>query len=804
MTSKIFSATGPASNGVSVSTWVEIDVDDPQGTTVHMGMWGGLNASKPVWDVTNSDWWDGLRQGSYGGPAVYIESAQTFTGWALNLGPNGKKGLDWWGIQRQAKQQHTFMEIGVGGITYAGQNVFGRCNITIPPLAPVKPASVSTTPTYDDGLGNLCTMVDWVPGSGGGDPFSWYVWRWDVTRGTIDWAHPELTFILAMDCNDTGDATGYKDTSLEDDNHYIYAISAYNYWTGTDGRILDSYPSKWTYNTTDVWTMPFAPSNVQVVRSGVSAAKLTAVNQSQTATGFEWFASSDGWNTSTSLGTTGAVAKGSTTTFTTGSLDPTKAWEFGVIALTGDSTTFSRMSVAATKLILITRPSAPVRATSGTVDRASLVLTAEPSTTVLPDGSALRKFEMRWRLAGTTAWTVETGTSPLQVDLTGKASSPSVLDTQWRVWGAWTGTDGPTGDGSSDWSGVSTVKVSASPQATVTAPTNGEVLSSSTYTLVSSGFDPASSGIVAARYTLTDTVTGKVIGSSESSTDLTGWTWTGIPDGAQVQGSVAYRNADGLWGKPATRDNAVKYTGPADPVVETTWNADDGSILWRFTPVSADGHPDAVYLDIYATISGKRTLLARHLSPSGTWRQAIAPLVTTNYEIVSFSALPSSSTGFVAVVPPDDVRSRFYLNGGPGGSWVASGTWNVDMVVKRGRVREVSTDWVQSEYGIEFIYDPRVDQRKVTFDALKDGSAHWSEFHRIQEYPGDLMWRDPYGAGSMWACSVEVPETGLSHADRFPAVSLLVTRVGGAPSIDEVIEDASQPDPTVIYANRLP
>ena len=774
-------------------TQAEVETWDQSNTVFHAKASDYFTCTTSVWDTSNTSSWSlpnvtivaGAAASGSRSNGVDIPSATSVN--RMPVAFIGSSTTLEWDIARKAGYQSVTLWTNLSGINQARGDLANSVTFNVPPLYPAAPVNGSASAPYwvagRAGVRNatLCTDLKWSAGSGGGVVDSWYVYRWDIVSRRYE---------LVMDYSDCGAATGWTDDSLEEDQDYGYAISAYNYTHIPQGysSLGDAQQSPWLYNS-GIYTKPAAPSGVQAVREGTGI-RVTFTNNSKTADTFRVVYSIDNGSTwENAPSTVENVAKGSQGSYLLSDIDQTKQYTLGVVAsVQGVS---SDRAVSPSKVIIITRPAAPTGLTSGAVPSSAVLLSASPQTTVLPDGSNVSESEYRWRVKGSSTWTTVSGGTTLSWDLTGKVSSKTVIEWQCRVWGAWSGTDGPNGDGSSDWSALATVTVSGLPLSAIISPTSGTTLTSSTLTATVSGTDPDGGGITTARYQLYNATTGALLFPTvESTTALTGWTWTGIPDGMSLRLEVSHREVDGLWSRHAAATYTVAYVGPGPLDVKTSWDESTGALTWTLAAVALAEHPDAETVDVTAIIDGKRVILATGLSPTGSWSMPLAPTTTTAYTLALHSGLPSTSTQTVTVTPPPDVQKSFYVNGGPGLRWVARGRYNVEMNVTQGRKRILSYGWAQTPQPVEYIGGEMTDVRKITHGLIKDDSSMspWQDFCKVQAYPGPLYWRDPYGA--LWQCSMDIPQTLLSRHDWFPDMGFTITRVAGEYAMDEALSSA--------------
>lgn len=733
-----------------------------------------LSASVPIYDESNSLSWSGAASGSFAGPAIRIgssSSGKTASNAPLKVNSAGATSFSF-NVTRTSSPQNLSLSMSLAGINYAGQTLTATVSFTIPPNPPAAPTGGSASAPYLSG-GRWTSDVSWTLPSGA---TGIRLWRWDTVSD-------DYTLIANL-----GAVSSYRDSTLELDNRYWYGVQATN--AGGESAFAE-------------WEGPHtpaaAPTSVTASRSGTGIAG-TLINQSRLNPSIEIQDSTDGgatWTTVQTIARNG-FTRGQQITYALSGIDPSVPHLIRARAVGAWPTpagTPSAWTVASAPVIIITRPNPPTGLTSGVrPSGGALTLSANPSTTVLPDGSNLSAFEWRHRQQGSSSWTTVTGSSPasLSTSVTGYPSGVTV-EHQVRVKGAhadW-----------SDWSAVAAVKLSALPTATITSPVAGSVLAGDTLTITATGHDPDGGTITTARWWL-ETPAGQTLSPAvETTSQLTSWTYPiKLNDGQQVVAKVAYREPDGLWGEPATLPITVQYVGPAQLAVTTTWDVEHALLLWEWTSQAEPGRPDPIAVDVYLLVDGQRVEMATGLAPDGAWPLRLAPLVDSVYMLAVRSSLPSTTWQTVAVTVDPQLAGAFVVNGGPGYSLTALGEYDVEFVRVGGRDRIVDTGWANSPYARETVRETLTDTREVTlstFDRINSAEA----FAAVQSRPHALWWRDPTGAS--WPCSMTPPTRSLSRRLNKVVVDFTITRIGGGPSIDEAIERGLVTADTV-YADLIP
>jgi len=640
----------------------------------------------------------------------------------------------------------TLQNIDVAG----GQALTVSSSVTLPYLAPAACSSgTASDPTLSGGAWS--SALSWTLTSTSPAPVQQVkVYRWDSSRA-------DASYLLVATL---GAVTSYLDTGLAADRRYGWAVQAVN----TGGS------SAWHYFG-DECTAPASPTSHAAARSGSGIAG-SFVSQSTINPAFEVWDSTDGGTTWVKVLDIAAAtrAKGSTVSYTLSGTNQAVPHLLRVKAVLGGQS--SGWATISAPVIIITKPNAPVPSPSGgavTPVDGSVTLTATPDSTVLPDGSAVTAYNLRHRLAG-AAWTETGKTTASSLSCTLSYASAKNVEHQWQVWGAHADP--------SDWSAVASFRTSTPPTATITAPAAGTI-TSNRLTITTAGVDPDGDTITAVRYGLEDAAGAALVATVERTTGLTGYDFpVDLADGQTVVAWVQYQDAYGLWGARAQATYTVDYLGPAAAVVTASWADSEPAVVLAISNPPTAGLPATVSQDVYLIgPDGTRTLIAEDLEPYSTIAYRRAPLVETTYEVVTVSALPSTTSTLVTV-PASNVG--FVVSGGPGYSLHAVAAWDVGWDRAQGRERVTSGDYVGYAYPDEIVLESLSDVRDIS---TRMTEAVHADFERVQSSPEPLWYRDPTGAS--WPCSMTPPRRGFAKRVWPQQVSFTVTRIGVGPLLSD-------------------
>ena len=402
-----------------------------------------------------------------------------------------------------------------------------------------------------------------------------------------------------------------------------------------------------------------------------------------------------------------------------------------------------------------------------------VTLTATPSATVLPDGSAVTGRYTQYRIDG-GSWVT---TGPVAVSSLSLAITPGnghTIEHQWRVKGAHADY--------SEWSAVASFKTSAKPVSTITGPAS---VTGSTLTLTFGGTDPEGLALAAARVGLEDAAGNALVATYETSGTLpTSYTYPlALADGQTVVAWVQHQDADGVWSVRDTETYTVAYVGPTAATVTATWAASEPALILSIDNTPTAGLPAVVSQDVHLVEpDGTRTLVAADLEPFETIAYRRAPLVETVYEVTTYSALPSATVASVTVPADPEWGCCAIVSGGPGYSLHGAVGYELQIDYEAGRERVTVGPYVGYAYPDEVVLESLSDVRTVTADVF---AAELADLTAVQSSPEPLWYRDVTGAS--WACTMTRPRWAVgSQRVLWPRkVSYTVQRIGAGPLLSD-------------------
>jgi len=220
----------------------------------------------------------------------------------------------------------------------------------------------------------------------------------------------------------------------------------------------------------------------------------------------------------------------------------------------------------------------------------------------------------------------------------------------------------------SPWSPSVTIKASATPSATITAPADGSTVTTARLLVGLAYSDPEGSACSGWQIRLADATLADEWTSGVLSGDLHAAPYEipyTVADGSVHTLYARARDGDGLWSPWTSALVEVDYAPPpaAEPVA--VWDADTGTTALNLTIPEPDGSEvEAITVAVYRIDGTSRVLVAEQ--PAAAALLILDRIPPTNadvaYEIHTVSAIPSVAVAHATVATPSD---WVYVNGGP-------------------------------------------------------------------------------------------------------------------------------------------
>lgn len=480
-----------------------------------------------------------------------------------------------------------------------------------------------------------------------------YVDRTDNGGATWSTVSPKLT----------GNPTSYADKTTVANRRYRYRVRAVN--TGGTGT---SAPSA-SFSTT-----PAAPTNLSAVKDG-TAIDVTWTNPAVGEAGVQVLDSLSG---ATATEVARLAADSTSWTHLNPATDKThtytaRAWSIDPAG----NLLYSATSTASNVVQLLAAPGQPTNLSakvSGTT--VSVVDGNDPVTLawthVAVDTTPQSAYELEYSTNGGTSWT-GTGkvTSTTSSRTFAAGTFPNGLGSVlWRVrtWGQHVD--------ASPWSSTASFSTSAKPTVNINYPANGSTIPGSMLTLAWTYFDPEGQPQSGFRAVLKSS-TGVVLETIErTGTDSTVTFAANLADAATYSATVEVRQG-AQWSTAAVLTSVtMDYLDPVVPLVDAVWDPQIGAVALRITnPAGTGGEPAADHNDVRRQIAdGSWVTIADNVGPGAVvvdWTASVGQV--NRYVVDAVSTLPSTaSSSPVEVTAPRASGQRFWFNGGPNFSLVAS------------------------------------------------------------------------------------------------------------------------------------
>jgi hypothetical protein len=423
--------------------------------------------------------------------------------------------------------------------------------------------------------------------------------------------------------------------------------------------------------------------------------------------------------------------------------DPSKQHVYRVRAKAG-----ARLSayVSSNTVQLLVAPNKPTVPAMGAYADKAAGLTFEWSHNSV-DTTPQTAYEFEWSTNGGSSWTstgkvVSTATSRTIAANTHAANV--ALTTRVRTWGSAT-TGGSDGTGASPWSDNRTVTYKTVPTATITDPTEAEVLNDATLRATLGFSQPEGATFVKAQLEL---LQGAVLLETLESTVLNGITLeTPVQNGVSYTLRARVQDSHGLWSAWDSNSFSVTYLSPVPASVAVSFLTDTGfGQLDLHIPAPGVGESAAATVTITRTINGgpeETVVLDYPVEEYLTFLDTVPTTHGTNvYRITTTSALGAKAL-VLATLETEECRRAYLSKGGSFSNVVVfGGNLEVD------ESAEVASDVMQAAgrtkpiglYGTETAV-----QLKVSSFVFEGFGSPLTDLRAILLVPGKACYRDPTG-----------------------------------------------------------
>ena len=639
---------------------------------------------------------------------------------------------------------------------------------------PAAPSTPTVTRTSD-----TSHSLSWVRGSQTSGPYaSQEVLRRTRTNG----AWGSYVVIATVGAS----STTYADTSTVANRAYEYQIRA----TNAAGTATSSASAT-------VWTTPGAPTSQSAAKDAASniivtwAAPTSAANPAELK--YEVSETTDGSNWTVRTTTAAGVL---TYTHTAPNSSLTHTYRIrAIVATTGLVGSGLASGYVSTNTVqLLTPPAAPTNLTSspsGTVNRAQAIVLSWVHNPL--DSSPQSKYTLQHRAVGAGTWTTTVGpiTSAVSSYTLPANAYPTGTAFEWQVltYGLHAN-PGP-------YSATATVQISSLPGVSISNPTTGEVVASTSLTVAWAYSDP--DGDAQGSWEATLFEGGVPVETKSGANTATSTTFAYRIKELAYTVQVRVRDSRGLWSSPDTKAFTVNYPEPPAPLLDSTaWNWQTGTVEINMSvPAPSGGQAAVDHLEVWRSIDdGAWVRIASDLPPATISYLDTSPTVSgkNSYIVQTVSALPSTAQSNSAdplsevLTPQDgDGRPGVWLSAGPGFSLVGSLRTEVEIESVRTRervLRRYAGRVLPLAHEGEHIDETwRVSGvLNVTWSREVDPIGSPEAWLALGSAEGPFLLRAPdlFGGGSTHAyVSVEGPTVSRQKGGNIYTVSFTATRVDG-------------------------
>lgn len=524
----------------------------------------------------------------------------------------------------------------------------------------------------------------------------------------------------------SGTATTYSDTTTAANDRYRYRVAGKNV-TGTGSFAESGYVS----------TTPAAPTSVSAAKDGSGNIIVSWTDNARAETGFEIH---DG---ETLLDDDHPA---SPYTHVSPSNLATHSYRVQAVA---DGPRYSAWSAYSNTVQLLAAPAAPDDLTPNGTGAPVETETVLSWTHVPTDSSPQSSYELQHRLSG-GSWTNTgevTSTTSSHTLTAGTYPAGSVVEWQVRTSGEHPD-PGP-------WSAVASYAVSATPTATINAPS--ATLDTSSTTVEWGYYNAAGSPQAAYEVRVVDADSGVTYASTNGTGTATAWTTpASIPNNTDVDISVRVRSAAGIWSAWDEVTRSVLYVPPLPPILNAAWVDGFGYALVEVFADSDGVAPETASLVLERSVDGGNTWVeVGTYATEGNVLDYQAPSGGTfHYRATALSTALSASTTVVAVTVPAVAANRvIWLGGGPGYAQVVKLAFDPEVDYEGGRERTTHA-FAGRSVPVEFSSMRAPKTISVSATLLPDingqtaggvtGSSR-DDLEDLFDLPGPHLYRDPTG-----------------------------------------------------------
>ena len=587
-------------------------------------------------------------------------------------------------------------------------------------------------------------------------PSGFSVTRGTDTRQNLSWtvtatsARPISGFRITRSVNGgswtnvaslSGGARSWADTSTTAGNVYRYNVIAQNSAGETTGT-----PTNVSVSTTPL--RPGAPSAAKNAAGDIIVSR-PALSPSATS----WAVAESGG------GTLVASIPASQSTWVHSDPDTSKAWSYVIRGQSSTPTLISAWSPASNTVQLLAPPNPPTTlAPNGSVRDATTVIAFSWSHNPV-DTTGQTRYEVRWRVVGTSTWIssgATQGSSSIHAFPANNWDNGETVEWQVRTWGQYQ--LAPSG-----WSATARVILSSRPLVTINLPAFGEVVDTPSYLFGWSFFQAEGRQQSAWQTELIRDGLVVRVGSGTGATT----TWR-VPATLENGGTYTFRvraaDSNGQWSAWSSRTFSVAFTPPMPPEVEGQW-FEEGYVRLDLTAVSDVSAPETTSFNIERSINGGEwvTLVTGYPINSEYLDWTATSNGRNTYRVHAVSDLPSTSHVDIEVMSDNDCY--LYLGGGPGHAVVARLKVVTTRTLRTGRQR-VLNQYAGRESPVETSGTALPWEMSVTATLVPSGvctvrQSDVEELLRVFGYPGPHLMRD--GDGRYEWVSLSIPDVNLGY-----------------------------------------
>lgn len=640
--------------------------------------------------------------------------------------------------------------------SYLGETPAKQVNVTIP-ARPYQPPAAPSTPSVSRNS-DTSQAVTWTRNNTSSAPYS----SQSVQRRTFaNGAWGSWSTIA----NVSGTATSFTDTSTIANRAYQYRMTATN----------STATSSASGSSGTVYTTPGQPQAVTAAKNGSNDIVITITRGSHVGAiehVIEHSADGGGYTAlATVADTSGAL--GATQQYTHVSPNTSQTHRYrvahrvdNVSAEAGDNLTSA--FVTSNTVQLASAPSAPTGLTA-TPSPADFDTDGSPTFAWVhnpTDTSPQSNYQLRCRIQGAPSWTTGTKTASATSSATmdalitsAGASNGDVLEWQVSTWGQDTSLQSP-------WSASATVTLTTQPTATISDPSNLDVLTGSTLNVAFGYFQAESSPQSQWRITLLKS--GVQVDQKSGTGTGTTTQFTGLQDASSYTLRAEVKSTAGLWSDPYDIALTTDFLPPALVDVVATYYEDTAAVTLEMAPQPPVGGVtvDATSVDIERSVDLGDTwvLVAQGVDPSSTIVDTQPTINGVNmYRYTIYSDTPTSREQFT--VTPYDItlcdgttlnvdaytsvvaceQNNSFLTTGPGFSQLVVVMCEARISASSSREKSIQ-HFAGREWPVQMASDQK--SQSITVSTTMAGLDDTDSYAALEElaFTEDIvLWRDPTG-----------------------------------------------------------